>query len=126
MNIFLIIVLIFILHFKVDERHKQPGMNVAPTSTKTNMYLGYLCPFEEFHVYGYVTNTHIKVFFFSQCESFLWESFLFKISSTPFLLFFISKLNNNNIHFDLKNLDCDSSGRTSWYRNSPTRASDFL
>jgi hypothetical protein len=45
----------------VDERHKQPGSNVNPTTAKTNMYLGYLCPFEEFHVYGYVTNTHIKV-----------------------------------------------------------------
>ena len=25
------------------------------------MYLGYLCPIEEFHLYGYVSNTHIKV-----------------------------------------------------------------
>ena len=24
------------------------------------MYLGYLCPIEEFHLYGYVSNTHIK------------------------------------------------------------------
>jgi len=25
------------------------------------MYLGYLCPLEEFHMYGFVTNTHTKV-----------------------------------------------------------------
>jgi hypothetical protein len=25
------------------------------------MYLGYLCPLEEFHLYGFVTNTHAKI-----------------------------------------------------------------
>ena len=25
------------------------------------MYLGYLCPLEEFHLYGYVSNTHLKI-----------------------------------------------------------------
>jgi hypothetical protein len=45
----------------VDERHKQPGQTGVPTTNKISMYLGYLCPIEEFHLYGYVTNTHIKI-----------------------------------------------------------------
>jgi len=52
---------------QVEERHKQPGQ-VAPlanppaqASSPLTMYLGYLCPVEEFHVYGYATSTHVKV-----------------------------------------------------------------
>ena len=45
----------------VDERHKQPGQTGVPITNKISMYLGYLCPIEEFHLYGYVTNTHIKI-----------------------------------------------------------------
>ena len=45
----------------VDERHKPPGATGMPTTSKISMYLGFLCPVEEFHLYGYVTNTHIKI-----------------------------------------------------------------
>jgi hypothetical protein len=50
----------------VEERHKQPGQAVSlagqpSPSPPLAMYLGYLCPVEEFHVYGYATSTHVKV-----------------------------------------------------------------
>mmetsp|Transcript_78393 Transcript_78393/g.153390 ORF Transcript_78393/g.153390 Transcript_78393/m.153390 type:complete len:110 (+) Transcript_78393:112-441(+) len=50
----------------IDERHRQPGTygatgGSAVAGPKVSMYLGYLSPIEEFHLYGYVTNTHVKV-----------------------------------------------------------------
>mmetsp|Transcript_28786 Transcript_28786/g.64329 ORF Transcript_28786/g.64329 Transcript_28786/m.64329 type:complete len:166 (+) Transcript_28786:166-663(+) len=44
----------------VDERHKQPGQTWS-APPKKSMYLGYLCPQEEFHMYAYVTNTYTKI-----------------------------------------------------------------
>ena len=59
----------FLMHSALDlveERHVKPRTDQNPkaaagNSTKVSMYLGYLCPIEEFHLYGYVTNTHIKI-----------------------------------------------------------------
>ena len=47
----------------VEERHREPSQAGAggSKSQQVTMYLGYLCPIEEFHLYGYVSNTHIKV-----------------------------------------------------------------